>query len=420
MSSETKQILTTDGIPLEVSLKKAEKKNKIKAFLLVAPLLLFLFITYVFPIGEMFTRSVDDKMITNMLPKTFKAMEKWDGKELPPEEVFAGFYLDYKVLIENQTQGKLGQRLNKEKNGFNSITKKLMRQIKRNKIDESQTIKEQIMKVHKRWRDVEYWRAIKRTAPPYTMAKYLKGMDMYFAADGSIAQVDEDRRIHRILWLRTLEIALFVTIFCFLMGYPIAHLLATLPMKYSNLLMICVLLPFWTSLLVRTASWMILLQQQGVVNDFFVMIGLVADDSRPEMMYNKVGTYVAMTQILLPFMVLPLYSVMKTISPSLMRAGKSLGGTPFVAFWKVYFPLTIPGIGAGCLLVFILAIGYYITPALVGGASGTLISNQIAYHMKTTLDWSFASAMGLMLLSGVLVIYWVYNKLVGVDNIKLG
>ena len=420
MSSETKQILTTDGIPLEISLKKAEKKNKIKAFILVAPLLFFLFVTYVFPIGEMFTRSVDDKMITNMLPKTFKAMENWDGKDLPSEEVFSGFYYDFKELVRNQEQGKLGQRLNKEKNGFNSITKKLMRQIKRNKIDETQSIKEQIMKVHKRWRTVEYWQAIKRTAPPYTMAKYLKGMDMYFAPDGSIAQVDEDRRIHRILWLRTLEIALFVTIFCFLMGYPIAHLLATLPMKYSNLLMICVLLPFWTSLLVRTASWMILLQQQGVINDFFVMIGLVSDNNRPEMMYNKVGTYVAMTQILLPFMVLPLYSVMKTISPSLMRAGKSLGGTPFVAFWKVYFPLTIPGIGAGCLLVFILAIGYYITPALVGGASGTLISNQIAYHMKTTLDWSFASAMGLMLLSGVLVIYWIYNKLVGVDNIKLG
>ena len=420
MSSETKQILTTDGIPLEVSLKKAEKKNKIKAFLLVAPLLLFLIITYVFPIGEMFSRSIDDKMITNMLPKTFKEMKKWDGQELPPEEVFAAFYYDFKVLVEKQEHGKLGQRLNKEKNGFNSITKKLFRQVKRKKIDESISIKEQVMKVHKRWRNVEYWQAIKRTAPPYTLAKYLKGMDMYYGADGSITQVDEDRRIHRILWLRTLEIAFFVTLFCFLMGYPIAHLLATLPMKYSNLLMICVLLPFWTSLLVRTASWMILLQQQGVVNDLFVLIGLVADDNRPEMMYNKVGTYVAMTQILLPFMVLPLYSVMKTISPSLMRAGKSLGGTPFVAFWKVYFPLTIPGIGAGCLLVFILAIGYYITPALVGGASGTLISNQIAFHMKQTLDWSFASAMGLMLLSGVLVIYWIYNKLVGVDNIKLG
>ena len=417
MSSETGKILTTDGIPLEVSLKKAERKNKIKAFLLVAPLLLFLLITYIFPIGDMLMRSVDDKMVTEMLPKTFKSMEKWDGKELPPEEVFESFYLDFQKLVEEKRDGKLSTQLNYTKNGFKSILKKLRRKAKN---FEEGNYKEQIMAVHKRWADVEYWRAIQRRAPAYTSQKYLKGIDMYKNEEGKIVSVEEDRRVHRILWLRTLEIAFFVTLLCFLMAYPIAHLLATLPMKYSNLLMICVLLPFWTSLLVRTASWMILLQQQGVVNDFFVMIGLVADDNRPEMMFNKTGTYVAMTQILLPFMVLPLYSVMKTISPSLMRAGKSLGGTPFVAFWKVYFPLTIPGIGAGCLLVFILAIGYYITPALVGGASGTLISNQIAFHMKSTLDWSFASAIGLMLLAGVLAIYWVYNKLVGVDNIKLG
>ena len=417
MSSENKQILTTDGIPLEVSLKKAENNNKIKAFLLVAPLLLFIIITYVFPIGDMLMRSVDDKMVTEMLPKTYKSMETWDGEELPPEEVFEAFYFDFQRLIEEEREGKLSTQLNYTKNGFKSIIKKLRR---KSKSFEEGNYKEQIMAVHKRWADVEYWRAIKRRAPAYTYQKYLKGMDMYENEKGEIVNVAEDRRVHRILWLRTLEIAFFVTVFCFLMAYPIAHLLATLPMKYSNLLMICVLLPFWTSLLVRTASWMILLQQQGIVNDFFVMIGLVSDDNRIEMMFNKTGSYVAMTQILLPFMVLPLYSVMKTISPSLMRAGKSLGGTPFIAFWKVYFPLTIPGIGAGCLLVFILAIGYYITPALVGGASGTLISNQIAFHMKSTLDWSFASAMGLMLLSGVLVIYWLYNKLVGIDNIKLG
>jgi len=417
MSSETQQILTTDGIPLEVSLKKSERKNKLKAFLLVAPLLLFLIITYVFPIGDMLVRSVDDRQVTNMLPKTFKAMETWDGQDLPSEEVFEAFYFDMKLLIEEKREGKLSTQLNYTKNGFKSIIKKLRRGMR--KFEEG-NYKEQIMSVHKRWADIEYWRAIKARSNAYTGQKYLKGMDMYTNENGDIVSVSEDRRIHRVLWLRTLEVAFFVTIFCFLMAYPIAHLLATLPMKYSNLLMICVLLPFWTSLLVRTASWMILLQQQGVVNDFFVWIGLVTDDNRPEMMYNKIGTYVAMTQILLPFMVLPLYSVMKTISPSLMRAGKSLGGTPFVAFWKVYFPLTIPGIGAGSLLVFILAIGYYITPALVGGASGTLISNQIAFHMKSTLDWSFASAMGLMLLAGVLAIYWLYNKLVGIDNIKLG
>ncbi|MDB9739684.1 ABC transporter permease [Candidatus Pelagibacter sp.] len=417
METEIKQILTSDGVPLEQSLKKAERRNKIKAFLLVAPLLLFLLITYIFPIGEMLTRSIDDKMVTNMLPKTFKAMENWDGQELPPEEVFASFLIDYKTLVKAKTQGKLDQRLNKEKNGFNSILKKLKRKMK--KFEEG-NYKEQIMSVHKRFADVSYWRAIKRTAPPYTAAKYLKAIDMVEDENGNIVKVEESRRIYTQLWLRTLEVAFFVTLFCFLMGYPIAHLLATIPMKYSNLLMICVLLPFWTSLLVRTASWMILLQQQGVVNDFFVMIGLVADDNRPEMMYNKVGTYVAMSQILLPFMVLPLYSVMKTVSPSLMRAGKSLGGTPFVSFWKIYFPLTISGIGAGSLLVFIIAAGYYITPELVGGASGKLISNSIAYHMKQTLDWSFASAMGLMLLVGVMAVYWIYNKLVGIDNIKLG
>ena len=417
MSSETKKILTTDGVPLEISLKKVERKNKLKAFLLVAPLLFFLLIVYISPITGMLFKSIDDRMVTKMLPQTFKSMEKWDGKNLPSEEVFESFYKDYKILVDEERAGKLSTQLNYEKNGFKSILKKYGRKLKN---FEEGNYKEQTMSVHKRWTNVEYWRAIQRRAPSYSYSKYLKGLDMYKNEKGEIVQVSEDRRIYKILWVRTLKIAFIVTLCCFLMAYPIAHLLTTIPMKFSNILMICVLLPFWTSLLVRTASWMILLQQQGIVNDFLVWIGVIGDDSRLTMMYNATGTYIAMTQILLPFMVLPLYSVMKTISPSLVRAGKSLGGTPFTTFWKIYFPLTIPGIGAGCLLVFILAIGYYITPELVGGASGTLISNQIAYHMKYSLDWSFASAMGLMLLVGVLAVYWIYNKLVGIDNIKLG
>ena len=166
MSSETQKILTTDGIPLEESLKKAEKKNKIKAFLLVCPLLLFLIITYVFPIGDMLFRSVDDRMVTNMLPKTYKAMERWDGKELPDEEVFEAFYQDYRLLVENKTFGKLATQLNYEKNGFKSILKKLQRKMK--KFEEG-NYKEQIMDVHKRWANVEYWRAIKRRAPALSL-----------------------------------------------------------------------------------------------------------------------------------------------------------------------------------------------------------------------------------------------------------
>ena len=415
MSQE--QILSSDGIPLELSLKKAERKNKLRALLLVAPLFLFLLITYVFPIGDMLFRSVDDRMITQMLPNTFKSLEKWDGKELPGEETYEAFYKDFYPLAINKESGKLYQRLNYEKSGFSSGLKTTNRKIKD---FEQGNYKEQFMKAHKIWKDVEYWTAMKNTAPNFSYAKYLKGFDLTFDQDRNIVRVDEDRRVHITLWLRTLKVAFWVTIFCFILAYPISHLLATLPMKYSNLLMICVLLPFWTSLLVRTSSWMVLLQQQGPINDLIVFLGLASDDNRPELMYNVIGTFVSMTQILLPFMVLPLYSVMKTISPSLMRAGKSLGGTPLVSFVKVYFPLTVPGIGAGCLLVFILSIGYYITPALVGGASGSLISNTIAYHMKSSLDWAFASALGTMLLVGVLTIYWIYNKLVGIDNIKLG
>ena len=415
MSAE--KILSSDGIPLEISLKKAERKNKLRAVLLVAPLFLFILIVYVFPIGDMLFRSVDDRMITKMLPKTFKSMEQWDGKELPEEEVYGALYEDLSYLKKNKTYGKIIARLNYEKSGFSSLIKKTVRKL--DKFEEG-NYKEQFIQVHKRWGQLDYLIALKNTAPKWSYAKYLKGLDLKFDQDRSIIQVPEDRRIHKILWMRTLNVAFWVTVFCFCLAYPISHLLATLPMKYSNLLMICVLLPFWTSLLVRTSSWMVLLQQQGPINDFIVWIGFAADDNRPELMYNVIGTFVAMTQILLPFMVLPLYSVMKTISPSLMRAGKSLGGTPLTAFLKIYFPLTIPGIGAGCLLVFILSIGYYITPALVGGASGSLISNIIAYHMKSSLDWAFASALGTMLLVGVLTIYWIYNKLVGIDNIKLG
>jgi putative spermidine/putrescine transport system permease protein len=413
----TEQILSSDGLPLEISLRKAERRNKIRALLLVAPLFLFLIITYVFPIGDMLFRSVDDRMITKMLPKTFTAMEQWDGKELPEEPVYAALYEDLSYLKKNKTYGKIIARLNYAKGGFSSLIKKTVRKI--NKFEEG-NYKEQFITVHKRWGQIEYMGALKNASPNWTYAKYLKGVDLKFDQKRNIIQQPEDRRIHKTLWLRTINVALWVTIFCFVLAYPIAHLLATLPMKYSNLLMICVLLPFWTSLLVRTSSWMVLLQQQGPINDLIVWLGLAANDARPELMYNVIGTFVAMTQILLPFMVLPLYSVMKTISPSLMRAGKSLGGTPLVAFYKIYFPLTVPGIGAGCLLVFILSIGYYITPALVGGASGSLISNTIAYHMKSSLDWSFAAALGTMLLVGVLTIYWIYNKLVGIDNIKLG
>ena len=220
--------------------------------------------------------------------------------------------------------------------------------------------------------------------------------------------------------MRTLWMSAVITILCLLLGYPVSFLMATLPPRYSNLLLILVLLPFWTSLLVRTTAWIAMLQTEGVLNDLMVLVGIISEDGRLQLIHNKIGTFVAMTHILLPFMILPLYSVMKTIPPSYMRAARSLGASPFYSFVKVYMPNTLPGIGAGCVLVFILSIGYYITPSLVGGRTGIFISNFIALHISETLNWGLAAALGVILLAVVIVLYFLYDKIVGASNIRLG
>jgi putative spermidine/putrescine transport system permease protein len=231
---------------------------------------------------------------------------------------------------------------------------------------------------------------------------------------------DEDKRVLLKLFGRTMWMSLVITSLCVLLGYPVAWILANLPARQANLLMILVLLPFWTSLLVRTSAWKVMLQQQGVINDVLVWLGFLADDDRLIIINNATGTIIAMTHILLPFMILPMYSVMQTIQPTYLRAAKSLGATNWTAFWRVYFPQSIPGIGAGSILVFILAIGYYITPEIVGGNKGVFISNRIAYHISTSLNWGLAAALGSILLGAVLILYWAYDKIVGIDNVKLG
>ena len=242
---------------------------------------------------------------------------------------------------------------------------------------------------------------------------------MQLTPDGPAAQ-PENKRILIRLFVRTMLLSLVIMGSCIILGYPVAWLLANLPARKANVLMILVLLPFWTSLLVRTSAWKVMLQQQGVINDVLVWLGMVDDANRLIMINNQTGTIIAMTHILLPFMILPMYSVMQTIQPTYLRAAKSLGATNWTAFWRVYFPQSIPGIGAGSILVFILSIGYYITPEIVGGTKGVFISNRIAYHISSSLNWGLAAALGTILLVLVLGLYWCYDKIVGIDNVKLG
>jgi putative spermidine/putrescine transport system permease protein len=345
----------------------------------------------------------------------YRELLKWDGKTDPDEKLFKALFKDFSYA-DKYLLGKSSTRMNYEKPGFKSLLKVSGRKLK--KINEG-PYKEAMIKADERWGDIAFWHAMVTMQSPQTSVYYLNSVDRKWDENGNVVMQPEERRVYVMLWKRTLWLSLIVTIGCLVLAYPVSHLLATLPLKYSNLLMICVLMPFWTSLLVRIVAWMVMLRQEGVVNDTLVALGW-PDDSRLELMYNFTGTVIVMIQILLPFMILPIYSVMKTIPPSLMRAAQNLGAPPSLAFLRVYMPQTLPGVGAGVILVFIVAIGYYITPELVGGKDGQLIGNMVAYHMQKSLNWGLAAAMGAILLVAILILYWIYDKVVGIDNMKLG
>lgn len=414
-------MLAADGTPLKRSLARALRRQKIRALMLIAPLLLFVFLTFIMPIASMLMRSVDNEMVGEILPRTVVAIQDWDASsgELPSEDVYAAFAHDLIIAVENKEHTKLGTRLNYEQTGISSLFRKSGRKVKKWDPVADAPFKEKLIDVNEGWGDVATWATIKTHSSKYTSGYFLNAIDMQKTPEGIAAQ-PEDKQILIKLFIRTLKMSLIITGCCILLAYPVAWILANLPARTANLLMILVLLPFWTSLLVRTSAWKVMLQQQGVINEVLVWLGIVADDGRLEIINNQFGTIVAMTHILLPFMILPMYSVMQTIPPSYLRAAKSLGATNWTAFWRVYFPQSIPGIGAGSILVFILAIGYYITPEIVGGTDGVFISNRIAYHISKSLNWGLAAALGAILLAVVLVLYWAYDKIVGIDNVKLG
>lgn len=402
---------------LKGKLARANRRARWRALLLVAPLLAFLLVTFIVPILDMLTRSVYAPVFAEVFPQTAEAVADWDGAGLPGEAAFAALAADMATARADRTIGRAATRMNYEMPGTRSLFMRSARRVGR--ID-GPPYKDAMIAIDERWGDRALWAAIQRVAEPLTPTFYLAALDRRLDADGNVVLEEENRQLYVQLFWRTLWLSALVTALCLLLGFPIAYLMAHMPARRANLLMILVLLPFWTSLLVRTTAWIAMLQTEGVLNDLFVWSGLVAEDGRVQLIYNQTGTIIAMTHILLPFTVLPLYSVMRGIPPSLARAAVSLGATPATAFLKVYLPLTVPGIGAGAVLVFILSVGYYITPALVGGRTGQLISNLIAFHMQESLNWGLAAALGAILLGGVLALYWLYDRLVGVDKMRLG
>ncbi|MDT8342858.1 MAG: ABC transporter permease [Thermohalobaculum sp.] len=491
-------LLAADGTPLRRKLEQAMFLSRMRALGLVAPLLAFILAVFIVPILYFMIQGMHNPVFADRMPTSTPLLQDWDGQSPVTEAMAAAMVQDLIVTRDNREIGRVATRVNQEYAGARSMFTSSARKAEKMQAP----FLEALVAADKDWGKPEVWRAIKVAARSWTPAYYLAALDLRYSGDGSVTLQPEGERIYVALFVRTMEISLIVTLSCFALGYPVAWLLAALPVRRANLLMILVLLPFWTSILVRTTAWIAMLQGQGVMNDLMVFTGInqvvlqisllfndYADlsvaslcgvdvtaalssmsgavekfattppgtltrcateilgafeqggaaaaqaraealaasaqswgygDERFSMIYNKLGTVIAMTHILLPFMILPLYSVMKTVPPSYLRAAKSMGATNWTAFWRVYFPQTVPGIGAGALLVFILAIGYYITPALVGGQDGQMISNFIDFHMRRSLNWSLAAALGGVLLVVVLFFYWLYDRIVGIDNMKFG
>ena len=416
MTDSSNTLVTADGTPLKRKLAKALFRSRARAFGLVFPLLAFVIAAFIVPIAVLLWQGVWDSRYAELMPKSTVAMAKWDAVSPVTEEMAAAMVADLEVARAEKTIGRVATRVNREISGARSTFTKTARSAAKMQ----PPYVEALIANDELWADPELWRGVKIASKRLNPGYIASALDFKYEADGSFSRTDPERAIHVMLFMRTLEISFTVTVLCLLLGYPVAYLLSTLPARSSNLLLILVLLPFWTSLLVRTTAWIAMLQSQGVMNDLFVVFGIAADEDRFSLIYNKTGTLISMTHILMPFMILPLYSVMKTIPPSYVRAAKSMGATNWTSFWRVYFPQSVPGIGAGALLVFILAIGYYITPALVGGQDGQMISNIIDFHMRKSLNWNLAAALGFVLLVFVMFLFWVYDRLVGIDNMKLG
>ncbi|MFM0065848.1 ABC transporter permease [Paraburkholderia aspalathi] len=402
------------NVRLKRELKAAEAKKRAMALLLIAPLAIFLLLIFVVPIGALLTRAAQNPEVMNALPHTLNALSGWDRKTLPPDAAYSALAVDLTAIADSDGMGALARRLNVEIPGYRSLVAKsahAMPFVDDNNKPLTLTpaqMHAKFAELDERWNNVAYWQAIAKNSGAYSPFYLLASLDHKQDGFGHIIETDPEQQIYLHVFSRTFVIGAVVTFFALLLGYPLAYWISTLSDRRANLVMILVLIPFWTSILVRVAAWIVILQSEGLVNKALIASGILHDPL--SLLFNRTGVYISMTHILLPFMILPLYSVMKSIPPTYQRAAISLGSHPFAAFWRVYVPQTYPGIGAGALLVFILAIGYYITPALLGGPNDQMVSYYVAYFTNVTINWGMACALGGLLLAATLVLYVIYGR----------
>ena len=385
-------------------------KNTWASLALVSPLIVFLACFYYYPIASFLHRGVSTQEVLKVLPATAESLASWDQDqgELPSEETFQRFADD--LLLSRQSTAILARRLNSMEVGMRSAVRAAARAARDTADVSAAEMKSVIIQSDEVWGRVSAWAMLKRETRAFTPTFLLDAIDYKFGLDGLEPKVEEDGAFLPI-YIRTLVLSFSVTVICLLIGYPVAWWIAMAPPKMSSFLMMLVLIPFWLSILARTAAWIIVLQGNGPVNAMLMWLGAV--DQPMQLIFNRFSVILVMVHVMLPFLVLPLYSSIRSIPKSYFWAASNLGAKPPSAFYHIIMPLTLPGIWAGCFMVFILSIGYYITPALVGGARDQMISTFIAFYTNQSVNWALASALSGWLLAIMLVLVLFGQRLVG-------
>ncbi|WP_137113514.1 ABC transporter permease [Mesorhizobium sp. GR13] len=392
-------------------MKDDRKRSWLVSLALVAPLVLFLVFFFAAPLYTMVSAAISDPIGARALPHTSAIIERWDGTSPPSPEMQTAFAEDLRAIDDDQLFGDLVRRLNSAKSGFRTLMPKTRNAVK------ADPAANDLVAIDERWSDPAFWQPVKTaTASIITDRNLLAAVDLERSTAGDIQEMPEGSSANRATLIRTFVVSLSVTLACLLIGLPYAMIAASVDGWKRQLLLGAVLLPLWTSLLVRTAAWFILLQDNGLINSSLTALGLI--NSPLPLIFNRAGVIIAMTHVLLPFMVLPIFSVLIGIPKNLMPAAASLGAPPLRAFWNVLLPMSTRGIVSGSLLVFMSALGYYITPALIGGARDQMISSVIAYYATGAANWGMAGALGLVLLVATLILYTVYLRLSGEEQAK--
>ncbi len=374
--------------------------------LLVLPVVLFVVLIFLWPVARFLALSVDNSEFSGNLPRTIAALsEEMPEGGLPSEAVFVALVEDLAAARRAGQEGVLAQLVNQRIVGSRFLIIKTAKDAADGKFD-MRPVRESLIEKHSGWGNPALWQEISRQKSAFTDYYLLNSVDLMRGADGSITTVPPDRAVFLDVLLRTIWISAVVTVLCALLALPLAQAIVSAPPAWSRLMFALVLFPLWTSLLVRTVIWIIVLQRNGPVNATLMGLGIVNEPLN--LVYTRFSLYVAMVQVLLPMMVLSIVAVMRRVPATYMRAALSLGASWLTAWRRVQLPLILPGILSGGAIVFVFALGYYITPTLVGGPTDQMVSSYIAFYTNNTLNWGLGAALSLQLLLILLMFAFLF------------